>query len=126
MKQVAGSLKLQLAQYQELQAFTQFASDLDPETRSILERGERVRESLKQSQSEPLTVADQIATIHIVTATKILDKVPVAKIQSFIVGLREYLNQTNFVSIINDTKQFTPEAREILESSAKEFSNIFN
>ena len=126
MKQVAGSLKLQLAQYQELQAFTQFASDLDPETRSILERGERVRESLKQAQSEPLTVADQIATIHLVTATKFVDKIPVAKIQSFILGFREYLNQTDFASIINDTKQFTPEAREKLEKAAGDFSNIFN
>nr|YP_009667510.1 ATP synthase CF1 subunit alpha [Trentepohlia odorata]QCW57813.1 ATP synthase CF1 subunit alpha [Trentepohlia odorata] len=126
MKQVAGSLKLQLAQYQELQAFTQFASDLDPETRSVLERGERVRESLKQQQSQPLSVADQIATIHLVTATKFLDKIPVAKIQSFIEGFREYLNRTKFISIINETKQFTPEAKEILESSANEYSNIFN
>ena len=69
-KQVAGSLKLQLAQYQELQAFTQFASDLDPETRSILERGERVRESLKQPQSSPFNLAEQIATIHLVSAKR--------------------------------------------------------
>lgn len=126
MKKVAGSLKLQLAQYQELQAFTQFASDLDPETRSILERGERVREALKQPQSSPLTVANQVATIHIVTATNTCDKIPVAKISAFVAGLREYLEKTKFSSIVQSTKEFTPEAKEILEKSATEFANIFS
>ena len=127
MKQVAGSLKLQLAQYQELQAFTQFASDLDPETRSILERGERVRESLKQPQSTPLNLADQVATIHLVTNTPYCASVPVLQITSFINGFRDYLDKsTNFKQLIDESQVFSPEAKDILEKAAQEFSNIYS
>nr|AJM90099.1 ATP synthase CF1 alpha chain [Trentepohlia annulata] len=126
MKKVAGSLKLQLAQYQELQAFTQFASDLDPETRSILERGERVRESLKQAQSSPLSVADQVSVIHIMTKTSFCDKTAVGQIQFFVNGLRDYLEKTDFKKIVESSQDFTPEAKDILEKAARDFSNIFN
>ena len=126
MKKVAGSLKLQLAQYQELQAFTQFASDLDPETRSILERGERVRESLKQPQSSPLTVSDQVSVIHIMTKTAFCDKIAVGQIQSFVNGLRDYLEKTEFKKIVESSQDFTPEAKDTLEKAAGDFSNIFN
>jgi F-type H+-transporting ATPase subunit alpha len=64
MKQVAGKLKLELAQFAELEAFSQFASDLDQATQNQLARGARLRELLKQSQSSPLVVSDQIATIY--------------------------------------------------------------
>eukprot|EP01018_Ginkgo_biloba_P025509 Gb_18078 [translate_table: standard] len=64
MKQVAGKLKLELAQFAELEAFAQFASDLDKATQNQLARGQRLRELLKQSQSAPLTVEEQIATIY--------------------------------------------------------------
>merc|ERR1712079_2392 len=63
MKKVAGKLKLELAQFAELEAFAQFASDLDKATQDQLARGQRLRELLKQSQSAPLTVEEQIATI---------------------------------------------------------------
>ncbi|KAI0525283.1 hypothetical protein KFK09_004676 [Dendrobium nobile] len=63
MKQVAGKLKLELAQFAELEAFAQFASDLDKATQNQLARGQRLRELLKQSQTDPLAVKDQIATI---------------------------------------------------------------
>ena len=126
VKKVSGSLKLQLAQYQELQAFTQFASDLDPETRSILERGERVRESLKQKQSSPLSTADQTAFIHTVTATKYCDKIPVAKINSFLYGLLEYLERTDYAKTLESAKTFTPQVKEVLEKATEEFSNIFS
>ena len=127
MKQVAGSLKLQLAQYQELQAFTQFASDLDPETRSILERGERVRESLKQPQSTPLNLADQVATIHLVTNTTFCVNIPVLQMTSFIQGFRDYVEKsTNFKQLIDQSQVFSPEAKETLEKAASEFSNIYS
>ncbi|ONK65901.1 uncharacterized protein A4U43_C06F2140 [Asparagus officinalis] len=64
MKQVAGKLKLELAQFAELEAFAQFASDLDKATQNQLARGQRLRELLKQSQADPLTVEEQIATIY--------------------------------------------------------------
>ncbi|OAY85063.1 ATP synthase subunit alpha, chloroplastic [Ananas comosus] len=64
MKQVAGKSKLELAQFAELEAFAQFASDLDKATQNQLARGQRLRELLKQSQSDPLTVEEQIATIY--------------------------------------------------------------
>ena len=64
MKQVAGKLKLELAQFAELEAFSQFASDLDQATQNQLARGSRLRELLKQSQSSPLVVSDQVATIY--------------------------------------------------------------
>jgi F-type H+/Na+-transporting ATPase subunit alpha len=64
MKQVAGKLKLELAQFAELEAFSQFASDLDQTTQNQLSRGSRLRELLKQAQSSPLVVSDQVATIY--------------------------------------------------------------
>ncbi|MCO5556923.1 hypothetical protein L7F22_010478 [Adiantum nelumboides] len=64
MKQVAGKLKLELAQSAELEAFAHFASDLDKTTQSQLARGQRLRELLKQSQSAPLSVEEQVATIY--------------------------------------------------------------
>ncbi|WOL00560.1 ATP synthase subunit alpha, chloroplastic [Canna indica] len=64
MKQVAGKSKLELAQFAELEAFAQFASDLDKATQNQLARGQRLRELLKQSQSDPLTVEEHIATIY--------------------------------------------------------------
>ena len=64
MKQVAGKLKLELAQFAELEAFAQFASDLDQATQNQLARGQRLRELLKQPQASPLSVEDQVATIY--------------------------------------------------------------
>ncbi|BBN12598.1 hypothetical protein Mp_5g21420 [Marchantia polymorpha subsp. ruderalis] len=64
IKQVAGKLKLELAQFAELEAFVQFASDLDKATQNQLARGQRLRELFKQSQSSPLSVEEQIATIY--------------------------------------------------------------
>ena len=126
MKRVAGSLKLQLAQYQELQAFTQFASDLDPETRAILERGARVREALKQKQSAPLSVADQAARIYIVTSTNICDKLPVSKIGDFLSGLLEYLERTDYAKTLESVNDFTPEIKELLEKAGREYLAMFN
>ncbi|KAF3613034.1 putative 30S ribosomal protein S2 [Capsicum annuum] len=84
MKQVAGKLKLELAQFAELEAFAQFASDLDKATQNQLARGQRLRELLKQSQSAPLTVAEQIMTIY--TGTNgYLDSLEVGQVRKFLV-----------------------------------------
>ena len=63
MKQVAGKIKLELAQYREMEAFAQFASDLDPATQKLLARGSRLTQLLKQAQYSPLTVEEQVVSI---------------------------------------------------------------
>nr|YP_010261019.1 ATP synthase CF1 subunit alpha [Cephaleuros parasiticus]UIB38960.1 ATP synthase CF1 subunit alpha [Cephaleuros parasiticus] len=125
MKRVSGSLKLQLAQYEELKAFTQFASDLDPETRSILEKGARVRESLKQKQASPLSVSEQVARIYIVTSTDICDKLPVEKINEFLSGFVEYLGRTEYYKIVESSNDFTPEIKELLAKAGQDYFNMF-
>ena len=82
MKQVAGKLKLELAQFAELEAFAQFASDLDQATQNQLARGQRLRELLKQPQASPLSVQDQVATIYAGT-NGYLDKIEVEQVKSF-------------------------------------------
>ncbi len=82
MKKVAGPLKLDLAQYRELAAFAQFASDLDKATRDQLTRGERISEVIKQPQFSPLAVEKQVAILWVVT-NGYLDDVPAAKVRDF-------------------------------------------
>ncbi|KAL4323368.1 hypothetical protein GQ457_11G033070 [Hibiscus cannabinus] len=86
MKQVAGKSKLELAQFAELEAFAQFASDLDKATHNQLARGQRLRELLKQSQSAPLTVAEQISTIYTRT-NGYLDSLEIGQVRKFLVDL---------------------------------------
>merc|ERR1712224_337148 len=93
MKQVAGSLKLFLAQYREVAAFAQFGSDLDAATQSLLNRGARLTELLKQGQYEPLPVQNQVVFIY--AATKgFLDKVPVKDIGAFEAGLMKQVDSS--------------------------------
>jgi F-type H+-transporting ATPase subunit alpha len=121
MKQVAGKLKLELAQFAELEAFAQFSSDLDQATQNQLARGARLRELLKQAQSSPLNVADQVATIYI-GINGFLDTVEVVEVPSFLTGLREFLNTTTgFSEIVNSTQKFTPEAEEILKKAIADY-----
>jgi F-type H+-transporting ATPase subunit alpha len=91
MKQVAGQLRLDLAQYRELEAFAQFGSELDQATQRQLARGARVVEVLKQRQYEPMPVEKQIAIIYAVT-NGLLDDVPVAKIREWEGGFHEFMD----------------------------------
>jgi F-type H+-transporting ATPase subunit alpha len=115
MKQVAGTLKLELAQFDELQAFSQFASDLDPATQRQLARGQRLREILKQSQYSPLRVEDQIALIY--SGTKgYLDPLELSKVKPFLTSLREKLrSRPEYAKGITDEKKLTPELENILK-----------
>merc|ERR1711991_204013 len=82
MKQVSGSIKLDLAQFREMEAFSQFASDLDQSTRNLLERGRRLTEILKQPQYTPLKVEEQVVVIY--SGVKgFLDKIDIALITNF-------------------------------------------
>jgi len=126
MKQVAGTLKLELAQFAELEAFSQFASDLDQATQNQLARGVRLRELLKQSQSAPLSVELQVATIY--TGTKgYVDTLPVDQVRPFLVGLREYLttSKPKFIETVNTTKAFTEEAETLLKEAIAEYTEMF-
>jgi F-type H+-transporting ATPase subunit alpha len=126
MKKVAGKLKLELAQFAELEAFAQFASDLDKATQDQLARGQRLRELLKQSQSAPLKVEEQIATIY--TGTNgYLDIFEIAQVRKFLLGLRFYLikNKPQFGEIIRSTGTFTEEAKALLEEALKEHTELF-
>merc|ERR1712205_255818 len=93
MKQVAGKLKLELAQFAELEAFSQFASDLDAATQAQLARGVRLRELLKQPQAAPLEVADQVAIIY-TGINGFLDDIEVGKVRSFVDTLRTNLRNS--------------------------------
>lgn len=126
MKQVAGKLKLELAQFAELEAFAQFASDLDKATRDQLARGQRLRELLKQSQAAPLSVEEQVATIY-TGVSGYLDILEVGQVQGFLAQLRDYLitNKPEFVEIIRSTKTFTERAETLLKEAIKEHTELF-
>ncbi len=90
MKQVAGTIKLELAQYREMEAFAQFASDLDASTQKLLARGARLTQLLKQGQYSPMTVEEQVFVIY--AGTKgFLDNVPVNKVNEYEARLLDHM-----------------------------------
>merc|ERR1712228_1046688 len=109
MKQVAGKLKLELAQFAELEAFSQFASDLDAATQAELARGQRLREMLKQPQNSPIPVEEQVALIY-AGINGFLDDIPVADVKEFVVKLRSYVRTSvpQFITSIQSEKKLTP------------------
>ncbi len=102
MKQVAGSIKLELAQYREMAAFSQFASDLDAATQRLLARGERLTELLKQPQYQPLPVEEQVVAIY-AGVNGFLDNVPVGDVTRFEEGLMSTI-RANHESILEDIR----------------------
>ena len=111
MKKVAGSIKLELAQYREMAAFAQFGSDLDASTQQLLNRGSKLTELLKQDQYSPMTVAEQV--ISVFTGVKgYLDDIELGKIKEF------------EKDIINKIKSDKPEVLEQIESSGKLDENL--
>jgi F-type H+-transporting ATPase subunit alpha len=121
MKQVAGKLKLELAQFAELEAFSQFASDLDQATQNQLARGTRLRELLKQAQNSPLSLSDQVATIY-AGCNGYLDTVEPQNVRSFLIEFRQYLNSNKpkFGEILRETKILIEEAETILKEALSE------
>ncbi|MCP4714953.1 MAG: F0F1 ATP synthase subunit alpha [Deltaproteobacteria bacterium] len=106
MKKVAGSLRLDLAQYRELEAFTKFGSELDKSTQAQLNRGERLIEILKQPQYSPQTMEDQVIVIH-AAGQGLIDDVPVERILEFEKGFVGFIQQSH------------PEIRESIKSSGE-------
>ncbi|GAB4228481.1 MAG: F0F1 ATP synthase subunit alpha [Elainellaceae cyanobacterium] len=126
MKKVAGKVKLELAQFDELQAFAQFASDLDKATQNQLARGQRLREILKQPQYSPLSVAEQVALIYC-GINGYLDDIPVDKVTEYTKGLREYLktSKAKYMELIGSSKQLSEEAETLLKEAITEYKKMF-
>jgi F-type H+/Na+-transporting ATPase subunit alpha len=126
MKKVAGRLRLDLAQYRELEAFAQFGSDLDAATQRQLARGERTVEILKQAQYQPVPVERQIAVIYAVVNGH-LDQVPVERVREWEEGFLEFLtvHRADFLTRIREEKQLTDELESTLKASIQDFNARF-
>ncbi|MFN7229143.1 MAG: F0F1 ATP synthase subunit alpha [Synechococcaceae cyanobacterium] len=121
IKKIAGTLKLELAQFDELAAFSQFASDLDAATQAQLARGKRLRELLKQSQFSPLNLAEQVAVVY-AGVKGLIDDVPVDQVTQFARELREYLktSKPEFVTKVMTEKVLSDESEAVLKDAIKE------
>jgi len=126
MKKVAGNLRLDLASYRDLQGFAAFASDLDPVSKAQLERGERLVELLKQSESSPQPVEYQMVSIFL-AEEGVFDVVPVEDVRRFEVDVQEYLQQNTpeVYEQIAGGKAFTDESKEALLAAAEDFTPTF-
>lgn len=121
MKKVAGSLKLAYSQYRELQAFAQFGSDLDEDTKRRLAKGERIVEVLKQGRNKPVRVELQVAIIYAVT-NDLLEDIPVNKIREFESRLFEYIenNAHDIIDNIASSGDLTEETEQKLRKAIEE------
>jgi F-type H+-transporting ATPase subunit alpha len=126
MRQVAGTLRLDLAQYRELAAFAQFGSDLDKSTQAQLNRGARLVEILKQPQYEPLAVERQVALIYAGT-NGYLDKIPLSEVRAFEVELYQYLENRapEVFRGIAEKKQLDDQLKAALDAAVKDFATDF-
>ena len=126
MKQVAGSIKLELAQYREMAAFAQFASDLDASTQQLLARGSRLTELLKQSQYSPLTVQEQVIVIF-AGVNGYTDQIPINRITDFESQLLENFrtNHSDILGTIKDDQELTDQTVKKLEVAMNDFQKTF-
>jgi len=123
MKEVASSLKIELANYNELLSFSQFGTDLDPETKKILVHGAVLMEALKQKQYSPYSMARQIVELFAVK-NRCLDEVPVAEVQPYLEKLDGFIetNHSDIISSLNEKKAFDNELTMRLKNAIAEFA----
>jgi F-type H+-transporting ATPase subunit alpha len=126
MKKVAGGLRLDLAAFRELEAFAQLGTELDPATQAKLDRGYRMVELLKQSQYQPMDVAEQIVSLYAGTRGY-LDDIPVAKVREFENGLLTFLRdrKPEVSQKIRDVADLTTEVEEMIKSTITAFKATF-
>jgi F-type H+-transporting ATPase subunit alpha len=126
MKQVAGSLKMDLAQYRELEAFTQFGSDLDKITIAQLERGKRLSELLKQDEGKPMPVERQVVAIYAGTRG-FLDECPLERVRQFEAEMLDFIaaRENDIFRTIAEKKAITAELEQKLQAVLKEFCAEF-
>jgi F-type H+-transporting ATPase subunit alpha len=125
MKKVSGTLKLDQAQYRELEAFAKFGSDLDAATMNVISKGQRNVEILKQAQNDPYTVEDQVAIIY-AGSKNLLKDVPVNKVKEFEADYIAYLNAKHR-DVLDSLKsgKLEQSSLDVLEASAAEISAKF-
>ncbi len=127
VKKVSGRLRLDLAQYRELEVFTQFSSELDKSTKDMLDRGERIVETLKQSLYNPIPVQHQVIIIFAVT-NKFLSDIPVQKVRAFESGLVKFID-AKYQHISNNivsTKELDTKTIDDLKKAIEEFKLEYN
>jgi F-type H+-transporting ATPase subunit alpha len=126
MKQVAGRIKLELAQYREMAAFAQFASDLDPATQRLLARGARLTELLKQPQFSPMAVEEQVVSIFAGTRGY-LDKVEVAQVTRFEAAMIGEIKarKPEIIAAIRDKREIAPDTEKALTAFLDDFARAF-
>jgi len=126
MKQVAGTIKLELAQYREMAAFAQFASDLDASTQRLLNRGARLTELLKQGQFAPLPVEEQVVSIF-AGVRGYLDRIKIEDVNRFEAKLLDEVRSkgANILDAIRTEKALSKETEEKLKSFLESFSKVF-
>ena len=126
MKQVAGKIKLELAQYREMASFAQFASDLDSSTKKLIDRGDRLTELLKQPQYAPMKLEEQVVGIFI-GVNGFLDNLPVNKVRDFekFVLSKMRIEHPDILTQIRDKKEVTPEVAELLKGVIAKYVDIF-
>ena len=127
MKQVAGSIKLELAQYREMEAFSQFASDLDAATQRLLARGARLTELLKQPQYSPLPVEEQVVAIF-AGVRGFLDNIEIADIGGFEQSLLALMRdkQGDLLAVIRDEGAISDDSEKKLLSIIEDFAKSFS
>ncbi len=126
MKKVAGKLRLELAQFRELEAFAQFGSDLDEKTRAQIQRGQRSVEILKQGQYEPMAVEHQVAILYALI-NGFVDDVEVAEIRNWEKDFHKYLDSSakEVITLIAEKKELSDEVVAALEKAIREFKEIY-
>jgi F-type H+-transporting ATPase subunit alpha len=126
MKKVAGPVRLDLAQFRELEAFSQFATDLDEATRKQIERGRRTVEAMKQGQYKPMSMEQQVAVLYAVTKG-LIDSVPVEKIREWEEGFHTYLEdeQSGLLKTIREKKALDDEINAALADAIGKWNDIF-
>jgi F-type H+-transporting ATPase subunit alpha len=126
MKEVAGSLRLDLSQYRELEAFAAFASDLDATSKAQLDRGERLVELLKQRQFQPMPVEEQVVSIFLGTGGH-LDSVPVEDVKRFEAELLDHMraSEEKFLEEIRTSQKLSEENEDKLVEIIKHFKKGF-
>ncbi|WP_297436126.1 F0F1 ATP synthase subunit alpha [uncultured Clostridium sp.] len=127
MKQVTGMLRLELAQFRELEAFSQFGSDLDKDTRRRLAKGKRLIEILKQDQYQPVEVEQQVIIFY-AAMNDFLGDIELKDIKRFQSEFMEYINEKDYAVIkeIKDKKKITDELKVMIEDAINEFKKIFS
>ena len=126
MKQVAGTLKLDLAQYRELAAFTQFGSDLDKATQAQLARGARLVEVLKQPQYQPMSLSEQVLILYAGTRG-FLDKYEIEKLKDYEIQLSSFAKgkHSEIMTEIDEKKEISPELDKKMTDALTEFDSVF-